>query len=253
MCLTLKLLQIQPDKEIVVEYIKNEDYKYVRLLGARSPCHHALLPDNAGIDVALRCSTDTVHAAASGLTHCVCAGAFYLRLVGRPIEVYQYLEPLYNDYRKLRLRTAEGNFELSHVDEVIDKLIVGDYLFDISLPHIPSRWAGFHGLAGARCQRVLRCAYLETLMELVVHSMAYQLPSPACCGPARLIQRIVCRWALEQTNPNLGPWISALDEQFDEEAIAQEADLVAARAAALEDEMAKEAAAARCACMHGLS
>ena len=67
------------------------------------------------------------------------AGAFYLRLVGRPIEVYQYLEPLYNDYRKLRLRGAEGNFEQSHVDEVIDQLIVGDYMFDISLPHIPSR------------------------------------------------------------------------------------------------------------------
>ena len=34
------------------------------------------------------------------------AGAFYMRLVGRPIEVYQYLEPLYNDYRKIRLRAA---------------------------------------------------------------------------------------------------------------------------------------------------
>jgi len=33
LCLTLKMLQIQPDKEIVVEFIKNEDYKYVRLLG----------------------------------------------------------------------------------------------------------------------------------------------------------------------------------------------------------------------------
>ena len=29
-------------------------------------------------------------------------GAFYLRLVGRPAEVYQYLEPLLNDYRKVR-------------------------------------------------------------------------------------------------------------------------------------------------------
>ena len=36
MCLTLKLLQLQPDKEIVVEYIKDEDYKYVRLLGEHS-------------------------------------------------------------------------------------------------------------------------------------------------------------------------------------------------------------------------
>ena len=56
---------------------------------------------------------------------------------------------------------------------------------------------------------------------------------------------LLCRWALEQTNPNLGPWVSALDEQFDEEAIAQEADQVAARAAALEAEMARDAAAAR--------
>ena len=33
MCLVLKLLQLQPEKEIIVEFIKNEDYKYVRLLG----------------------------------------------------------------------------------------------------------------------------------------------------------------------------------------------------------------------------
>ena len=36
MCLVLKLLQLQPEKEIVVEFIKNEDYKYVRLLGQPS-------------------------------------------------------------------------------------------------------------------------------------------------------------------------------------------------------------------------
>lgn len=35
-------------------------------------------------------------------------GAFYLRLVGKPTDVYQYLEPLYNDYRKLRRQTADG-------------------------------------------------------------------------------------------------------------------------------------------------
>eukprot|EP00037_Helgoeca_nana_P020380 m.202195 g.202195 ORF g.202195 m.202195 type:complete len:399 (+) comp25241_c0_seq30:294-1490(+) len=33
-CLTLKLLQIQPDKEIVLEYIANSDFKYLRCLGA---------------------------------------------------------------------------------------------------------------------------------------------------------------------------------------------------------------------------
>ncbi|NXD90146.1 PR38A factor, partial [Chaetorhynchus papuensis] len=34
LCLTLKLLQIQPEKDIIAEFIKNEDFKYVRMLGA---------------------------------------------------------------------------------------------------------------------------------------------------------------------------------------------------------------------------
>jgi len=67
MCLTLKLLQIQPDKEIIIEYIKQEDYKYLRALGA-----------------------------------------FYLRLTGSAMDIYNYLEPLYNDYRKLRRRIKSG-------------------------------------------------------------------------------------------------------------------------------------------------
>ncbi|CAF0708506.1 unnamed protein product [Brachionus calyciflorus] len=33
LCLTLKMLQIQPEKDIIVEFIKNEDFKYVRALG----------------------------------------------------------------------------------------------------------------------------------------------------------------------------------------------------------------------------
>ncbi|BES96782.1 PRP38 family [Nesidiocoris tenuis] len=34
LCLTLKMLQIQPEKDIIVEFIKNEEFKYVRALGA---------------------------------------------------------------------------------------------------------------------------------------------------------------------------------------------------------------------------
>ncbi|TRY75548.1 hypothetical protein TCAL_06389 [Tigriopus californicus] len=34
LCLTLKMLQIQPEKDIIIEFIKNEDFKYVRALGA---------------------------------------------------------------------------------------------------------------------------------------------------------------------------------------------------------------------------
>lgn len=99
MCLMMKMLQIQPEKEIVVEFIKNEDYKYVRILGA-----------------------------------------LYLRLVGKPTDVYQYLEPLYNDYRKLRCMLADGSFALSHVDEFIDLLLTTDYACDVALPRVPKRW-----------------------------------------------------------------------------------------------------------------
>lgn len=34
LCLTLKLLQLQPEKDVVLEYLQNEDFKYVRVLGA---------------------------------------------------------------------------------------------------------------------------------------------------------------------------------------------------------------------------
>ena len=116
-----------------VEFIKNEDYKYVRLLGA-----------------------------------------FYLRLVGKPQEVYQYLEvrcscvacrvggglpllvhvshsthsphahahaqPLYNDYRRVRSRMLDGHLALTHVDEFVDDLLTKDLVCDVTLPRIPLRW-----------------------------------------------------------------------------------------------------------------
>lgn len=97
MCLVLKMLQLQPEKEIVVEFIKNEDYKYLRVLGA-----------------------------------------FYLRLVGKPLDIYQYLEPLYNDYRKLRFRGVAG-WALKHMDEFIEELLTSDYCCDVALPHLPKR------------------------------------------------------------------------------------------------------------------
>ncbi|CAH8371491.1 unnamed protein product [Eruca vesicaria subsp. sativa] len=98
LCLVLKMLQIQPEKEIVVEFIKNDDYKYVRVLGA-----------------------------------------FYLRLTGSDVDVYRYLEPLYNDYRKVRQKLADGRYELKHVDEFIEELLTKDYSCDIAMPRLKKR------------------------------------------------------------------------------------------------------------------
>ncbi|KFD53656.1 hypothetical protein M514_05572 [Trichuris suis] len=98
LCLQLKMLQIQPDKEIVIEFIRQEDSKYIRALGA-----------------------------------------MYLRLTFSSIEVYQYLEPLLNDYRKLRWMSKQGKFELMHMDEFVDRLLREERFCDIQLPRLQKR------------------------------------------------------------------------------------------------------------------
>lgn len=99
LCLTLKLLQIQPDEELVDEFITQEDFKYVRALGA-----------------------------------------FYKRLTGRPADIYTTLEPLYNDYRKLRYRDID-EWKLVHMDEFVHSLFTQDRVCGIALPRLPNRTA----------------------------------------------------------------------------------------------------------------
>jgi pre-mRNA-splicing factor 38A len=98
LCLTQKLLQIQPQKEIIYLYIDQPDFKYLRALGA-----------------------------------------FYLRLVGRPVEIYKKLEPIYNDYRKLRIMDNQRKFSVIHMDEFIDNLLHEDKVFNITLPRLTKR------------------------------------------------------------------------------------------------------------------
>lgn len=98
LCLTLKMLQIQPEKDIVVEFIKNEEFKYVRALGA-----------------------------------------FYMRLTGTSLDCYKYLEPLYNDNRKLRRQNRQSQFELVHMDEFIDELLRDERVCDVILPRVQKR------------------------------------------------------------------------------------------------------------------
>ncbi|KAH0948648.1 hypothetical protein HN011_001592 [Eciton burchellii] len=98
LCLILKMLQIQPEKDIIVEFIKNEEFKYVRALGA-----------------------------------------LYMRLTGSSLDCYKYLEPLFNDNRKLRSQNKQGAFELIHMDEFIDNLLRDERSCDVILPRIQKR------------------------------------------------------------------------------------------------------------------
>ncbi|XP_029662080.1 pre-mRNA-splicing factor 38A [Formica exsecta] len=99
LCLILKMLQIQPEKDIIVEFIKNEEFKYVRALGA-----------------------------------------LYMRLTGSSLDCYKYLEPLFNDNRKLRIQNKQGVFELVHMDEFIDHLLREERCCDVILPRIQKRY-----------------------------------------------------------------------------------------------------------------
>jgi pre-mRNA-splicing factor 38A len=65
--------------------------------------------------------------------------AFYLRLTGKHKDVYNKLEPLYNDYKKLRVRNPDGNYTIMHMDEYIEYLLTKDSIFEITLPSLPKR------------------------------------------------------------------------------------------------------------------
>ena len=101
LCLTLKMLQIQPDKDIVIEFIKQDDDKYLYL--------RAL-------------------------------GSFYFRIVYSSLDCHKYLSPLLSDYRKLRVLDRNGIFSLTYIDAFIDDLLREDRVCDVILPRIQKRW-----------------------------------------------------------------------------------------------------------------
>ena len=86
MCLLLKLLQIQPEKEILVEYLQADEFK---LRDSQSYIHFLLNQRNY------------LHQL---IRYLRALAAMYIRMTFRPAEVYELLEPLLQDYRKLRLR-----------------------------------------------------------------------------------------------------------------------------------------------------
>lgn len=112
-CLVLKLLQLQPDREIVLEYVNNEDHKYVRLLGAfylRLTARPAdvyrtlepLLKDRRRVRARVSASASSAVGVSTGVN---------------------------------------ATYALTHVDELIDAMLCTPYLFDVALPRLPPRAA----------------------------------------------------------------------------------------------------------------
>ncbi|KAM0754574.1 PRP38-domain-containing protein [Meredithblackwellia eburnea MCA 4105] len=98
LCLVLKLLQLQPEREIILEYLRAEEFKYLRALAA-----------------------------------------FYVRLTFDALNAYEILEPLLDDYRKLRQRSMDGSYSLTTVDEFADQLLHGERVCEVQLPRLTQR------------------------------------------------------------------------------------------------------------------
>ena len=98
LCLTLKLLQLLPERDIVLEYLHQTEFKYLSALAA-----------------------------------------FYVRLTFDAKDVYTTLEPLLADYRKLKRRTKDGGYSLTHIDQFVDDLLTKDRACATSLRKLPPR------------------------------------------------------------------------------------------------------------------
>jgi pre-mRNA-splicing factor 38A len=66
--------------------------------------------------------------------------ACVVRLTAAPKDVYEYLEPLYLDYRKVAYKRADSSFVVMHVDECIEQLINDKQFCSIGLPPIVRRY-----------------------------------------------------------------------------------------------------------------
>ncbi|CAE6501388.1 unnamed protein product [Rhizoctonia solani] len=64
--------------------------------------------------------------------------AMYIRMTFPPVEIYEILEPLLKDYRKLRLRNMAG-YSLTFMDEFVDQLLTEERVCDIILPRLAKR------------------------------------------------------------------------------------------------------------------
>ena len=104
--LTLKLLQLHPEHEIMSStFLEQDTFPYVRALGA-----------------------------------------LYIRLTSRPVDIYEALEPLYHDYRLLRVWSSSSSaWSTVPMDVWIDQLLfvtkgtTAGNCVGMALPRLPAR------------------------------------------------------------------------------------------------------------------
>lgn len=102
MCLLFRLIHIQPPIDVVLWLVdfRNHKFKYI----------------------------------------CVLFSLYYRIICENPVEIYNVLEPLLEDYRKIRVFDLDGTVKIAHVDEIIDGLLETSKFYGITLPLLTKRW-----------------------------------------------------------------------------------------------------------------
>uniref|UniRef100_A0A8H7Y166 Pre-mRNA-splicing factor 38 n=1 Tax=Psilocybe cubensis TaxID=181762 RepID=A0A8H7Y166_PSICU len=156
LCLLLKLLQIQPEKEILVEYLRADEFKYLRALAA-----------------------------------------LYIRMTFRAVDVYELLEPLLKDYRKLRLRNMSG-YSLVFMDEFVYSLLTEERVCDIIMPRLAKRQVlEENGELGPRKSRLLAAMQGDSDQEDKDSSKSRKAEAEAEAGVSVEVEVAAWRGALD--------------------------------------------------------
>lgn len=136
LCLAFKLLQLVPEKAIILEYLNfrgdEEDEE-------EGKDENGMKSEENGDDEEEKKPVDLNATGKLGtFKYLRCLAAFYIRLAWDPVDIYKTLEPLLTDYRKVR-RRLKDTFTLTHVDQFVDDLLTKDRICATSLWKLPSR------------------------------------------------------------------------------------------------------------------
>ncbi|KAI5292542.1 hypothetical protein KEM52_006280 [Ascosphaera acerosa] len=145
LCLLFKLLQLHPERDVVLEYLNFHDAANKHLPAyanatSKAPGATADDGDDEGQDAddATPDPEAAVLAAVGDFKYLRALAAFYVRLTFEPADIYKTLEPLLCDYRKLKRRKKEG-FALTTMDQFVDDLLVKERVCGVTLWKLPAR------------------------------------------------------------------------------------------------------------------
>jgi pre-mRNA-splicing factor 38A len=137
LCLAFKLLQLVPEKKIILEYLNFAGDEDEEEGGEERNGDVKTEDDDANAEPTSKPDLNATGRLGS-FKYLRCLAAFYIRLAWEPVEIYTTLEPLLTDYRKIKRRLKDA-FTLTHVDQFIDDLLSKDRMCATSLWKLPSR------------------------------------------------------------------------------------------------------------------